>query len=140
MGISALAQDRSVSVNVKDVTVKELLKAIETESSYTFAYVDTDIDLNKKVTVNAKSESIESIIGKVLPDVDVEFKGTKILLSRKSADSSAPKAKNGPRKVRGKVLDNTGAPAIGQWCLNRARRTELQLTWTETMNSASRAP
>ena len=95
MGISALAQDRSVSVNVKDVTVKELLKAIETESSYTFAYVDTDIDLNKKVTVNAKSESIESIIGKVLPDVDVEFKGTKILLSRKSADSSAPKAKNG---------------------------------------------
>ena len=119
MGISALAQDRSVSVNVKDVTVKELLKAIETESSYTFAYVDTDIDLNKKVTVNAKSESIESIIGKVLPDVDVEFKGTKILLSRKSADSSAPKAKNGPRKVRGKVLDNTGAPAIGAMVLEQ---------------------
>lgn len=120
IGISALAQDRSASVNVKDVTVKELLKAIEAESTYTFAYVDTDIDLNRKVTVNAKGESIESIIGKILPDVDIEFKGTKILLSRKSADKSAPpKAKNGQRKVKGKVLDNTGAPAIGAMVLEQ---------------------
>ena len=123
IGINALAQDRTASVNVKDVTVKELLKAIEAGSTYTFAYVDTDIDLSKKVTVNAKGESIEAILGKVLPEANVEFKGQKILLSRRAVSATnaaaAPKAVNGPRKVKGKVLDSTGAPAIGAMILEQ---------------------
>ena len=55
------AQERKANVNVKDVSVKELLKAIEAGSTYTFAYVDTDIDLAKKVTVSATNKDIEAI-------------------------------------------------------------------------------
>lgn len=71
ISFSASAQNKSVKVNVKDVTVKELLKAIEAGSTYKFAYVDTDIDLSGKVTVNAENEDIVSILKKVLPDVNV---------------------------------------------------------------------
>lgn len=49
ISFSASAQNKSVKVNVKDVTVKELLKAIEAGSTYKFAYVDTDIDLSGKL-------------------------------------------------------------------------------------------
>ena len=80
------AQERKATVNVKDVSVKELLKAIEAGSTYTFAYVDTDIDLAKKVTVSASNKDIESIIKEVLPGVNVEFKDQKILLSNKPAE------------------------------------------------------
>ena len=38
LSLGAYAQSRTATVNVKDVTVKELLKAIEAGSSYTFAY------------------------------------------------------------------------------------------------------
>ena len=55
---NVLAQDKTATVNVKDVTVKELLKAIEAGSTYTFAYVDTDIDLTKKVTISATDKDI----------------------------------------------------------------------------------
>ena len=57
---NVLAQDKTATVNVKDVTVKELLKAIEAGSTYTFAYVDTDIDLTKKVTISATAKDIET--------------------------------------------------------------------------------
>lgn len=66
LSLGAYAQSRTATVNVKDVTVKELLKAIEAGSSYTFAYVDTDIDLAGKVSVTAKNEDAVldvSIIG-----------------------------------------------------------------------------
>lgn len=71
---NVFAQDRKANVNVKDVTVKELLRAIEAGSTYTFAYVDTDIDLTRKVTVSATNKDIETIIKEVLPGVNVEFK------------------------------------------------------------------
>ena len=69
---NVLAQDKTASVNVKDVTVKELLKAIEAGSTYTFAYVDTDIDLSRKVSVSATNKDIEAIIKEVLPGINSE--------------------------------------------------------------------
>ncbi len=71
LSLGAYAQSRTATVNVKDVTVKELLKAIEAGSSHTFAYVDTYIDLAGKVSVTAKNEDIEAILKKVLPGVKV---------------------------------------------------------------------
>lgn len=116
LSLGAYAQSRTATVNVKDVTVKELLKAIEAGSSYTFAYVDTDIDLAGKVSVTAKNEDIEAILKKVLPGVKVEFKDQKILLSKK-APEARPKASGtvGP----GKVVDKSGQPVIGAMVIER---------------------
>ena len=116
------AQDRNATVNVKDVTVKELLKAIESGSSYTFAYVDTDIDLSKTVSVSASNESIETIIKKVLPGVNVEFKGQKILLNKAPKQPQpAPQASKpvSQRTVTGRVLDKSGQPVIGAMVIEK---------------------
>ena len=109
-------------MNVKDVTVKELLKAIESGSSYTFAYVDTDIDLSKTVSVSASNESIETIIKKVLPGVNVEFKGQKILLNKAlKQPQPAPQASKpvSQRTVTGRVLDKSGQPVIGAMVIEK---------------------
>ena len=45
--LTAQAQLPAVSIDVKNVSVKELLKTIEAKSGYTFAYVDSEVDLNK---------------------------------------------------------------------------------------------
>ena len=120
LSLGAYAQSRTATVNVKDVTVKELLKAIEAGSSYTFAYVDTDIDLAGKVSVTAKNEDIEAILKKVLPGVKVEFKDQKILLSKK-APEARPKASGtvGPKIITGKVVDKSGQPVIGAMVIER---------------------
>lgn len=121
ISFSASAQNKSVKVNVKDVTVKELLKAIEAGSTYKFAYVDTDIDLSGKVTVNAENEDIVSILKKVLPDVNVTFRDQTIILNKKApSQASAQKVvKQGPRVVTGKVVDKEGQPVIGAMIIER---------------------
>ena len=121
ISFSASAQNKSVKVNVKDVTVKELLKAIEARSTYKFAYVDTDIDLSGKVTVNAENEDIVSILKKVLPDVNVTFRDQTIILNKKAPSQSPAQkvVKQGPRVVTGKVVDKEGQPVIGAMIIER---------------------
>ena len=110
-------------MNVKDVSVRGLLKAIEAGSTYTFAYVDTDIDLAKKVTVSATTKDIEAIIKEVLPGVNVEFKDQKILLSNKPvADKPVEQKVAQPaaqRVVSGKVVDKEGQPIIGAMVIEK---------------------
>lgn len=117
------AQERKANVNVKDVSVKELLKAIEAGSTYTFAYVDTDIDLAKKVTVSATNKDIEAIIKEVLPGVNVEFKDQKILLSNKPVADKPVEQKvaqhAAQRVVSGKVVDKEGQPIIGAMVIEK---------------------
>ena len=82
---TASAQVPTVTVDAKNVTIKELLQRIEANSQYTFAYIDADInpDPDKRVSVKAVNRSIASIIAEVLPNVNMEVKGLKIVLSAK---------------------------------------------------------
>lgn len=66
MVFTAAAQTRVISINLRNVTVKEFLSAIETRSNYTFAYNNADIDLTALVSVRAESEEIVSIVNRVL--------------------------------------------------------------------------
>lgn len=93
--LTVQAQTPAVSIDVKNVSVKELLKAIESESGYTFAYVDSEIDLDKKVSVNAKDRSISSIIAEVLPGTKAEVRDKKIVLTA-DKDNTPPSRK--PKK------------------------------------------
>ena len=66
--IPAQAQTPVVTLDARNVTIKELLQRIEAASPYTFAYVNAEIDTppHRKVTVNAENRSIESILAEVL--------------------------------------------------------------------------
>lgn len=108
--LSMYAQGQTVTIEAENVTVKELLKMIENRSSYTFAYLDSDIDSDRKVSVSAKDRSIISIISEVLPQMAVEVKGNSIILSvKKQAARSTAKR----RLVIGHVSDQNGEPVIG---------------------------
>lgn len=112
--LPASGQTPTVSVEAKDVTVKELLRRIEANSTYTFAYADAEIDLQRRVTVKAVNRTIASIIAETLPEVNMEIKGLKIILTARAtpprtAAISAPAA----RTVRGRVTDENGHPVVG---------------------------
>ena len=112
--IPARAQTPVVTLDARNVTIKELLQRIEAASPYTFAYVNAEIDTppHRKVTVNAENRSIESILAEVLPNVSVEIKGRKIILTAKPKET--PKAAaDAARTVKGRVTDENGAPVIG---------------------------
>ena len=49
---TASAQVPTVTVDAKNVTIKELLQRIEANSQYTFAYIDADINPDKRGNAN----------------------------------------------------------------------------------------
>lgn len=113
-GFGSMAQTPTVSVDVKNATVKELLQAIEANSQYTFAYADADLP-SRKVTIKADNKSVQSILAQALPGMKMEVKGTKIVLTAGASKASGTGAavKGASRKVTGTVLDETGEPMIG---------------------------
>ena len=113
--LTAQAQTPAVSIDVKNVSVKELFKTIEAESGYTFAYVDSEIDLSKNVSINAKNRSIIDIVAEVLPGMNVELKNKKVVLTLKPATPASQNPTNNAatRTVSGKVVDQNGEPVIG---------------------------
>ncbi len=110
--VSASAQTPTVSVDVKDVTVKELLQQIEKSSSYTFAYIDSSIDTDKRVTIKADNRSISSIIAEAIPGVEAEVKGTQIVLKKADRKIAQQTQAATSRTVTGRVTDENGEPVI----------------------------
>ncbi|MEQ3159614.1 STN domain-containing protein, partial [Parabacteroides merdae] len=62
------SQTVRISLNMKNSTVKEVLKKIENCSEFTFFYNDEIIDVDKRVTLNAEDLSISDILTTILPN------------------------------------------------------------------------
>ena len=56
------AANPPVTIHLKNVTVAELLRQIEAQGQYSFAYNNADIDLTRVVSVDAESWPIERIV------------------------------------------------------------------------------
>lgn len=108
----AAAQAPVVSIEVENLTVKELLRRIEANSEYTFAYVDSDIDLSRIVSVKAENRRIDSILAEVLPQIKAEIKGLKIVLSVRREKLPKPVAEP-IHTVTGQVTDDDEVPVVG---------------------------
>lgn len=117
-------QAQSVTVNVKDIPLVEVLKAVQKQTPYTFIYNNTLINVNKRVTIIASKEEIVPFLNRLLSGTDIVFKivEKQITLSPKefvsdkpaSAVQGASQAPKGQEiTVTGKVLDNRGEPLVG---------------------------
>ena len=105
----AVAQKRQVSVDVKNVTVKELFKQIEAETGLTFAYSNSEIDLGRNVSVTAVREDVVMVVNKALKSQNLvaEIDGSHVVISKSKADVGKP------TMYKGVVYDVDGMPLIG---------------------------
>lgn len=99
------AQNRRVNLTLSDVTLNEAIKAIEQNTEYVFFYKNSDIDLNRKVSVKAKNASIKSVMTQILPDSKYKIENSKIII--------LPKGQQSKRKIAGTITDDKGEPVIG---------------------------
>ena len=109
---------QAVNLNVRNVSVKKAMTILKQQSGYSFVYVSSDLNLNKKINVNATSlsQAIEQIISE--QNVNYEIKGKNIVLSHKNASSQKSIKTTSPAgmaktHVSGKILDTNGEPIIG---------------------------
>ncbi len=104
---TVFSQTSSLTLNVKQTKVEEILLQIENQSNYVFLYNKDLIDVEKTATINVKGASVDEVLGLLFEGSNVNYKlvGRQIVLS--------PSYSMQQKKVTGKVTDATGAPLPG---------------------------
>ena len=117
MASEAYSQTTKMTLQLSDATVKEVLNRIEEKSEFFFLYNSKLVDVNRKVSVDAKDQRIDEILNNLFQETGVVYTvvDRQIVLTSKD-DQAGFVGKSGQqqgKKVSGKVTDQTGAPVPG---------------------------
>ena len=104
-----------ISISVKNKSLKDVLKEIEKKSQYIFIYNDNVIDASKLIDVNAKEETIEQVLVKVLAGTSTSYKITdrQIVIYKDNEKKVSNSESLVPINVSGMVVDEDNQPLAG---------------------------
>jgi hypothetical protein len=111
-------QETRVTLNKQNVTLSEILEAIEQQTDYLFIF-NQEVNVDHKVSIEVKNESVWGVLDKLLADTGVRYAltGTHIVLSRKELPSfasvEADAYQQSGRRITGIVTDTGKEPIIG---------------------------
>ncbi len=99
------SQTTKVNISLKDASVLTVLQSIENQTDYLFVYNKDEVDLDRKVNVDALNSTIEDILTDVFINTGITYKqlGTSIILMRKFAVQQQSSL-----TISGKVTDSSG--------------------------------
>ena len=118
LSVTAAAQNRKISIDMQDVTVKEFFAEIEKRSDYTFAYNNSEIDLAARVSVRAVDEEIVAVVDRTLAPqrLRARIEGNRVVLSPGRAavpPPSSAKPVKAEKTISGRVTSVSGEPIVG---------------------------
>lgn len=107
---NSYAQTTTVSIDVCNQTVKEVMNNIEKQSEFSFFYNNDQLDLNRRVSITVTNSSIFNALKQLFAGTDVQYSifDKSIILTTK-----APNQNDNKSRITGKVVDIKGEPVIG---------------------------
>lgn len=115
------SQKTRLNVNLRDATLKDLINEIESQSEFIFIYSEDFVDLNRKVNINVKNQTVDKILDKVFEATDNSYLiiDRQIVITRKTTKVRKEKEISllniiiQEINIKGKVVDSKGNPLIG---------------------------
>ena len=111
------SEQTKLTISANNQTVKEILYMIEGQSDFRFIYESGKVDLDKRVTVNFKNQSVEAILDNLFGNAGIQYEITEnnfILINPVGNSSKDTKAvAQQQKRITGKVVDKNGEPIIG---------------------------
>lgn len=132
--LSLSAQNNPISLTLRNVTAKELFKAIEKKSDYTFFYNNSDISSSRQISVSASDKAIGQILKEALPEFTFRVENKRIIVVPVAVSKGVAK------KITGVVTDSDGEPIIGANVVVKGSVTNGTITDADgnfTLNVAS---
>jgi TonB-linked SusC/RagA family outer membrane protein len=108
------SQTKALNLNMKNSTVKEVLRNIEEQSEFYFMYSERLVDVEREVSVNIKNEKIDEVLDQLFASTDVEHtvKNRFILLTTPEVSANEVTAQQ-QKSISGTVTDESGQPLPG---------------------------
>jgi TonB-dependent receptor len=113
--IFVFGQQKQITLNIKNVTVKEALEALKKTGGYSYWFDAKDLNVSQKVSINVVNKTIDEVLVLLFKGQNVQYKikDGHIVIS-KSVEKEMPiQKKNELKKISGVVLDEKGLPVIG---------------------------
>ncbi|MCC8154755.1 MAG: SusC/RagA family TonB-linked outer membrane protein [Tannerellaceae bacterium] len=104
------AQNATVTIRVQGETIETILKEIETQTELGFFFNNKQVDIHRKVSINAENETITEVLDKLFNGTNVKYSlmDNKIVLS-----TTIQSPQQNLISIKGAVLDAAGEPVIG---------------------------
>ena len=110
------SQNLRVTVVSSGISTAQVLSEIESQTDYLFVYDVNEVDLGRKVNVDAENRPVSEVLDEVFEGTDVVYamEGKNIMLMRRNKKETlgAGQQKAG-HTVQGIVMDADGEPIIG---------------------------
>ena len=103
-----------VSLNLNRTSVEKVIETIERKTDFRFIYNIKDIDLNRKVSIRTKDESIAAVLSMLFQGTSTDYKVRETQIILKAGNVENPTIKVAPKEtIKGKIVDENGLPLPG---------------------------
>lgn len=111
---NSYSQVKTLTLDIENTTVKEILSQIEEQSEFYFLYNSKLIDVNRLVNIHARDEKIKDILDELFADQEVQYVvvDRQIILSPSGLTPMIREVQQ-PGMVTGMVTDTRGNPMPG---------------------------
>ena len=109
LSVSLSAQDARVSISLRDASLKELFRAIEEQTSYSFSYRDSELEGKPAVNVQVTDVRLNSLLSSELAKAGLQY----TLVEDKIVVTPLSSRDGAPMTLSGTVKDRSGQPVIG---------------------------
>jgi iron complex outermembrane receptor protein len=108
------AQEQTVTLNLKNASLKQVFNAVEKQTTYRFSYRNVIIDKRKDITISKSHAPVSSVLNDVLRGRDLGYSiisSQSIVITDIQKQSQPTESKK--KKVSGVVKDASNNPIIG---------------------------
>uniref|UniRef100_UPI003216F6F7 TonB-dependent receptor n=1 Tax=uncultured Draconibacterium sp. TaxID=1573823 RepID=UPI003216F6F7 len=119
---TSYSQQTKFDLKLSDVTVKQVFMEIEEQSEFILLYNENSVDVNRKVNVKVKNETVESVLDQVFKNTKNTFKiYDRQIVILKDKDAEVPsilknketQQQQEKKEISGTVIDRNGQPLPG---------------------------
>ena len=112
---NSYSQETLFSISVNNKSVKDVFKQIENNSEFIIFYMDNTVDLNRKVNLDVKDQSVEAILNSIFRNTDNVFtiKDRQIIITKRETFPQPAEVNQQGTKVTGVITDTKGESIIG---------------------------
>lgn len=111
-GASVYSQNSRLNLDYKNVSLKDVLGAIEDQSEFRFAFSSEYLDLERKVSVRFENESVTTILDNIFKETGIKYSINERMVIL-YMDGTGTNMLSQPKTVSGKVTDSFGTPLPG---------------------------
>lgn len=110
---AGILQQKKVTLNVQNKSVKEVLLSIQEQTGLNFLYNNNDVLSLKSITLKVENESVEGVLNLMLRNTDLTYvvDGKSISLFKKETPDATRKTNK--LELKGKVVDPANKPIVG---------------------------